>query len=81
LFAAFLTLLEGTLMFGNKMTLSEILRERGISDASEYLDARDDTPKASGSPLVELRGSVHLMLGRTITRNEVNERLDALRHV
>ncbi|MBC7908835.1 MAG: hypothetical protein H7Y60_19080 [Rhodospirillaceae bacterium] len=67
-------------MFGKKMTLSEILRERGIADAGEYLDARKDTPKASGSSLVELRGSVHLMLGRTITREEVNQRLDALRH-
>jgi hypothetical protein len=68
-------------MFGKKMTLSEILRQRGIAEASEYLDAREDIPKASGSPLVELRGSVHLMLGRTITRKEVDQRLAALRYL
>jgi hypothetical protein len=33
------------------------------------------------SPHVQMRGSVQLMLNRTMSREEVNKRLAALRHV
>lgn len=70
-------------MSREKLTISAFLRKNGISDPVSYLADFDDKAVVDSvnHPLVELRGSVHLMLGREISRNEVDARLDRLVHV
>ena len=64
-------------------SLKKVLRRHGIEDADEYLESRGDkaTVARSTDPDVYMRGSVHLMMRRTITRDEVRKGLAALKHV
>lgn len=66
-------------MFAKKMTLDDVLRERGITDPEAYLEAKEKAPQRSKTALTELRGSIHLMLNRTVTRKEVDRRFSSLR--
>ncbi|MBF0391143.1 MAG: hypothetical protein HQL38_00550 [Alphaproteobacteria bacterium] len=70
-------------MAPEKMSLSELLKKRGISDPSEFLCQYDGGAKIApaGVPGVQVRGNVQLLLGQTITRDEVNARLAALRRL
>ncbi|MFA7428727.1 MAG: hypothetical protein WCZ23_01080 [Rhodospirillaceae bacterium] len=64
-------------------TLDDVLAQSGITDASEFLSRFDvDAPvQRINSPHVQMRGSVQLMLNRTISRDEVSRRMAALRDV
>lgn len=66
---------------GHELTLDDVLRDKGVEDASEYLSTFDDEAPVGpmSTPHVQMRGSIHLMLGRTLTRRQVNERMQALR--
>lgn len=63
--------------------IDSFLRSHGIKDATAYLSRFDEQAdvKPADHPLIELRGSIHLMLKRLITRGEVDARLAALKHV
>jgi hypothetical protein len=63
--------------------IDAFLRSKGIDDCSAFLAGYDETAdvRMADSPFVNLRGSVHLMLKRIISRGEVNERLARLKHV
>jgi len=65
------------------LTFDELLEEKGIHDGGDFLAAYDDKAICAsiGSPLIELRGSVHLMLDRTIDRDDVIARMGLLRRV
>ena len=65
------------------LTIDAFLERKGIRDVSSYLAKFDETANvaALNHPIIELRGSVHLMLSREISRSEVDKRLDQLIHV
>ncbi|MHC8508283.1 MAG: hypothetical protein ACYYKD_02620 [Rhodospirillales bacterium] len=60
-----------------------ILEKRGIKNSETYLESLEDGAKVgyADRPGIDLRGSVHLMLRRVITRKEVTERFDKLKHL
>lgn len=67
--------------------LSEVVRRalarHDIVDTEAYLESVEDTlPIDSVAPaFVELRGNVHMMLGREITRRDVAELAKGLKYV
>ncbi|MBF0372647.1 MAG: hypothetical protein HQL39_04430 [Alphaproteobacteria bacterium] len=70
-------------MAPDRTLLNELLKKRGISDSSEFLCQYDEgaTIAPANVPGVQLRGNAQLMLNQTITRDEVNTRLAALRRL
>ena len=75
---------EGFKVMGrNKLDISAFLEANGIKDPTEFLSALDD--KANIRPatqrVTESRGVDHLSPKRGVSREEVNRRFAALRHV
>ena len=63
--------------------ITAFLEANGIKDPVEFLSSLDGkvSVRPASHPLIELRGSVHLMLKRCVSREEINRRFAALRHV
>ena len=63
-------------------SVKKLLHDRGIDDPDAYLEEASDERIETGDRTdFTIKGSVHLMLGRVITRREIEERLERLRHV
>lgn len=63
--------------------IDSFLRSHGVEDAAAYLSRFDEGAEVrpANHPLIELRGSIHLMLKRLITRRDVDARFAALKRV
>lgn len=64
-------------------TLDEFLATKGITVPAEYLSkVEDDVVLGSETPpLVQSHGDSYMIMGRIVSRTEIDERLKRLRHV